>query len=111
MYILAVPITAAGIVFIPWNHKEISGLTQIVVKRRAERILGCWGRERVRTLTTKGQNGKERFLVINFFLYLDCSSGHMTLRVWENSHNCTLKEWILLYVIKKGEKVNQLHLC
>lgn len=42
-------------------------------------------------------------------LYLDCSAGYMALCVCENSHNCTPKEWIFLYVIKKGEKVNQLH--
>lgn len=70
VYVLAITITADTIVFIPWNHKEISGLTQIVVKRRAEPFLGCWGRERVRDLTTKGQRGKERFLVIELFCIL-----------------------------------------
>lgn len=58
---LTIAITAVTIVSIPANHKEISGLTQLVVKRREEQVIGCWGMEMVRDLTAKGQHENERF--------------------------------------------------
>lgn len=37
-------------------------------------------------------------------VYLDCSAGYTALCVCENSHNCTPKAWIFLYVIKKERR-------